>query len=125
MKKISRAISAARKIHEFDATGLSIGRLASQIAKILQGKHLPSYTPNIDGGEVVCVTHAAKVKITGSKVVQKQYFHYSGYPGGMKVKDLKEVMQKDPADALRRSVKSMLPKNRLLKDRLKRLTITN
>lgn len=125
MKNTSTAPRAPRKIHDIDAAGLSIGRLASQIAKILQGKHLPTYTPNIDGGEAVRVTNAAKVKITGAKMAQKQYFHYSGYPGGMKVKDLKEVMQKDPADALRRSVKSMLPKNRLLKDRLKRFTVTN
>jgi large subunit ribosomal protein L13 len=110
---------------QMDATGQSMGRLASDIAMKLMGKHKPTYTPHIDEGDFVEVAHARDMRITGNKIDQKVYQSYSGYPGGLKTRDLKGIMAKNPADALRRAVKSMLPKNRLQKDRLKRLSITN
>ncbi len=113
------------EVKTIDAAGKSIGRLASDIARILQGKHRASYTPHIDAGDRVEVRNCAKVKITGKKLSQKIYYHYSGYPGGMKTRQLQTVMAKDPSDALRRAVRNMLPKNRLQKERLKRLKLHN
>lgn len=114
-----------RGVRELDATGQSIGRLASEIAVILQGKDKPQYAPHTDIGDKVEVRNAAKVKITGNKLENKVYYSYSGYPGGLKSKQLKTVMAKDPSEAVRRAVKNMLPKNRLQKERMKRLTIHN
>jgi large subunit ribosomal protein L13 len=108
-----------------DATGQSIGRLASVVSKLLQGKHKPTYSPNVDMGDFVEVKNAGKVKVTGAKIDQKAYYKYSGYPGGLKVKQLKEVMAKDPSEALLRAVYDMLPKNRLRKERFKRFKVTN
>jgi len=108
-----------------DATGESIGRLATKIAMLLQGKHLPSYVPNVDAGDVVEVRNAAKVKVTGRKLENKHYYAYSGYPGGMRKTQMKAVMATNPAKALEHAVYSMLPKNRQRKDRMNRLTIKN
>ena len=108
-----------------DAEGRSIGRIATDVARLLIGKHKPTYEPNVDAGDFVTVTNAGLVRILGNKLTGKKYYHYSGYPGGMKVRTLGRVMAKDPSDALRRAVYNMLPKNRLRKDRMKRLTIQN
>lgn len=110
---------------EIDATGQSIGRLASAISKILQGKTMASYVPNVDMGGTVIVRNAAKMKITGKKLMQKNFYHYSGYPGGLTTTKLRDVMQKDAGDALGRAVWDMLPKNRMRKDRFKRFTVRN
>lgn len=110
---------------EMDAAGKSLGRLASDIAMKLMGKHKPTFETHRDHGDFVEVRNASKIRLTGRKLDQKEYYSYSGYPGGLKRKPLKDVMEKDPAEALRRAVKSMLPKNRLQKDRLKRLTVHN
>jgi large subunit ribosomal protein L13 len=114
-----------RNTTTLDATGQSIGRLASVVSKLLQGKHKPTYAPNVDMGDFVEVKNAGKVKVTGAKIDQKAYYKYSGYPGGLKVKQLKEVMAKDPSEALLRAVYDMLPKNRLRKERFKRFKVTN
>lgn len=114
-----------RKTVQIDAAGQSAGRLASTIARVLQGKHTPAYEPHVDHGDFVEVKNAAKMKVTGKKMDQKRYYQYSGYPGGMKATQLKTVMAKDPGEVIRRAVWSMLPKNRLRKDRMKRLTVHN
>ncbi len=119
------ATKAPRGKTQIDATGKSIGRLATEIAKILQGKNKPTYVPHKDEGDFVEVRNAAKVKLTGQKIGQKVYYHYSGYPGGMKTTKLQEVMARNPGEALKRAVKNMLPKNRQQKERLKRLTVHN
>jgi large subunit ribosomal protein L13 len=119
------ATKAPRGRTKIDATDKSVGRLATEIARILQGKNRPTYVPNKDEGDFVEVRNAAKVKITGKKLAQKVYYHYSGYPGGMKTTQLQTVMARNPGEALKRAVKNMLPKNRLQKDRLKRLTVHN
>ena len=119
------AISTTRPTFEIDATGEAIGRLATKIVEALQGKNHPGYTANMDNGDFVVVKNASKVKVTGKKLDQKQYYSYSGYPGGLAVKKLSTVMEKDPADAIRRAVSKMLPKNRLRQPRLKRLTVHN
>jgi large subunit ribosomal protein L13 len=119
------ATEIKRKIVTFDATDQSIGRLATAISRILQGKHKATYEAHIDSGDSVEVINAAKVKITGKKLDQKEYFHHSGYPGGLRRTQLKEVMGKNPALALRSAVKRMLPKNRQQVERMKRLTVHN
>ncbi|MEK9151931.1 MAG: 50S ribosomal protein L13 [Patescibacteria group bacterium] len=119
------AISKQLTTVKIDAEGKSVGRIATEVAKILQGKHKASYEPQNDNGEAVEVRNAAKVHITGRKLENKVFYHYSGYPGGMRATQLKTVMAKNPADAVLRAVKSMLPKNRQRKDRLKRLIVHN
>jgi large subunit ribosomal protein L13 len=114
-----------RETVKIDATGRSIGRVASEAAHLLIGKHKPNYEPNRDLGDTVEIRNAAQVNITGSKLDQKTYYSHSGYPGGLKTKLLKEVMANDPADAIRRAVKNMLPKNRLQNGRMKRLKVHN
>lgn len=118
-------VNVERKIVIFDAEGQSIGRVATGIARVLMGKHKPTYEANRDHGDNVEVRNAAKVKLTGHKIEQKEYYRYSGYPGGLKTKTLKTIMAKDPADAIRRAVSRMLPKNRLRIARMKRLKVRN
>lgn len=106
-----------------DAAGKSIGRLATQIATILRGKHKPSYTPHIDNGDFVVVNHIGEVKFTGKKLEQKTYYSHSGYPGGLKEKEMKKVYDQNPGEVLKRAVYQMLPDNRLRNDMIKRLVI--
>lgn len=112
-----------RKIHKIDASGKAAGRLASQIATILRGKHKPEYEPNLDMGDVVEVENADKMKFTGNKIEQKEYYRHSGYPGGLKKEKLREVYEKDPAEVLKRTVRGMLPDNKLRQNMMKRLKI--
>lgn len=114
-----------RTVTKIDAEGKSIGRLASVVAMALQGKNRADYMPHLDKGDIVEVRNAAKVKITGRKLEGKFYHRYSGYPGGIRTVQLKEMMATNPAKALEHAVYSMLPKNRQRKDRMKRLTIKN
>ncbi len=114
-----------REKHEIDATGQSVGRLASKIAMILRGKHKPSFVPNIDSGDFVTIINAKQVKFTGSKLVQKDYFHHTMYPGGLRRTPMKKIFDKDPGEVIRRAVYGMLPKNRLRDDMMKRLVIKN
>ena len=106
-----------------DANGKVLGRLATQIAMILRGKHHPSFTPHADMGYRVAVINAEKVVVTGNKATDKTYFRYSGYPGGGKVRTFEEQMQRKPEEILRHAVKGMLPKNRLGRKLIKKLKI--
>lgn len=109
-----------------DAAGKAIGRVASEAAKLLQGKHKASYAPEHDHGDSVEIRNASKVRIAGAKKdTQKVYHNYSGYPGGMRSRSLKTVMAKNPAETIEMAVNSMLPKNRLRKERMKRLKVHN
>jgi large subunit ribosomal protein L13 len=119
------ATEIKRELIKIDAEGRSIGRVASEAAMILQGKTKPEYEPHVDHGDTVEIRNAAKVKIIGNKLDNKKYYSYSGYPGGLKERQLKEIMAKDPSDAIRRAVKNMLPKNRLQTPRMKRLKVHN
>ncbi|HLD31937.1 MAG TPA: 50S ribosomal protein L13 [Patescibacteria group bacterium] len=112
-----------REQHEIDATGLVLGRLASKIASLLNGKTKPDFDPSRDTGDFVTVTNAAKVKITGRKLVQKDYYKHTMHPGGLKVMPMKRLMEKNPAEVLRRTVYGMLPKNRLRVLKMKRLIV--
>lgn len=110
-----------RKVHKIDATGEVSGRVASNIAILLRGKNKASYAPNIDNGDFVEVANASKLRFTGKKLEQKKYYHFSGYPGGLKDKKLKEVFANNPQKVLHKAVYNMLPKNKLRKEFIKRL----
>ncbi|TSC91022.1 MAG: large subunit ribosomal protein L13 [Parcubacteria group bacterium Gr01-1014_2] len=109
-------------IHEIDAANQSLGRLASRVALILSGKTSPKFQAYILAGEKVVVLNAGKIKLTGRKIDQKKYYHYSGYPGGLRTIKVKDVFEKNPSEVLRRAVLGMLPKNRLRKEMIKNLT---
>lgn len=110
-----------RKIHKIDATGKVLGRLAVQITQFLMGKNKADYRLNVDNGDIVIVQNAGKVKITGKKLEQKNYYRHSQYPGGLKSKKMNEIFLKNPAEILKKAVWNMLPKNKLRKPRIKRL----
>ena len=100
-----------------------LGRLASKVATILRGKHKPIYVPHADVGDYVIVINAAKVRLTGKKLEQKVYYHYSGYPGGLKETRLSDLMEKRPEEVIKRAVKGMLPKNKLGRKMLTKLKV--
>jgi large subunit ribosomal protein L13 len=106
-----------------DASGQTLGRLASQLAIILQGKHKPEFSNHLDGGDVVVVINAAKIKVTGKKLTDKKYYHHSGYPGGIKETTLEQRLAKDPGWVISHATGGMLPKNRLQDGRLARLKV--
>ena len=96
-----------------DADGQTLGRLASEVAKLLRGKHKPSFTPHVDCGDNVIITNAAKIKLTGKKWEAKEYIRYTGYPGGQRSLTAQELFDKSPSRLVERAVKGMLPKNKL------------
>lgn len=112
-----------RKWYVVDAEGKTLGRLASEVAKVLRGKHKPIFTPHIDTGDYVIVVNAEKVKVTGKKLNQKIYYHHSGYVGGMKETTLKEMLAKKPERVLEHAVKGMLPKGPLGRQMYKKLFV--
>ena len=107
----------------FDASELPLGRLATEIAKHLTGKYKPTYTPHVDGGDYVIVTNAHKIAVTGKKLTDKKYYRHSGYPGGLKVRTLQEMLDKKPTDVIRKAVERMLPKNKLGRQQINRLKL--
>lgn len=112
-----------REWYVVDATGHTLGRLSSEIAKILRGKNKPTYTPHIDTGDYVIVVNADKIKVTGKKLDQKIYYHHSDYVGGMKETTLKEKLAKKPEDVIYLAVKGMLPKGPLGRSMIKKLHV--
>jgi len=96
-----------------DAEGKTLGRFASQVAKILRGKHKPSYTPHVDCGDSVIIINAEKIRLTGKKMDEKVYTRHTGYPGGQRFQTPKEALAKYPERVLERAIKGMLPKNRI------------
>lgn len=102
-----------RKWWVVDAEGKTLGRLAGEVAAIIRGKHKPTYTPHVDGGDFVIVINASKVKLTGKKLENKKYYRHSGHPGGLKVTTAKEMLAKKPERMVELAVHGMLPKNRL------------
>ena len=112
-----------RKWDVVDAEGQTLGRLASEIAKVLRGKNKPVFTPHIDTGDYVIVVNAAKVKVTGKKLDQKIYYHHSDYVGGMKETTLAQMMEKKPEKVVELAVKGMLPKGPLGKTMYRKLHV--
>ena len=112
-----------RKWYVVDATGYTLGRLASEVAKVLRGKNKPVFTPHVDTGDYVIVVNADKIKVTGKKLDQKIYYHHSDYVGGMKETTLREMMAKKPEKVLELAVKGMLPKGPLGRSMIKKLHV--
>jgi large subunit ribosomal protein L13 len=106
-----------------DAAGQTLGRLATQIADTLRGKHKPEYTPHCDVGDFVVVVNAEKIAVTGRKREDKLYHRHSGYPGGLKTRTFTEMIERRPEEPLRLAVKGMLPRNRLARAQLRKLKI--
>jgi large subunit ribosomal protein L13 len=112
-----------REWYLVNAEGKTLGRLASEIAQVLRGKHKPIYTPHLDCGDYVIVVNADKVQVTGRKLDQKMYYRHSGYPGGIKSISLRNQLQKHPERVLQAAVRGMLPKNPLGRRMLKKLKV--
>ncbi len=120
---MARPLEVERKWYVIDAEGQTLGRLATEIARILRGKNKPQYTPHVDVGDFVVVVNAEKVVVTGKKAEQKVYRRHSGYPGGMKETSYGRMMERRPTEILRRAVYGMMPKTRLARQQLRKLKI--
>ena len=112
-----------RAWHVVDATDVVLGRLASQVAILLRGKHKPVFAPHVDTGDFVIVVNASKVALTGAKLTQKKAYRHSGYPGGLKAVSYEELLAKRPEEVIMKAVRGMLPKNRLARQQLKKLKV--
>jgi len=113
----------AKKWYLVDAKDKTLGRIASQVASILRGKHKPSFTPNADIGDFVIIINAEKVKLTGKRPELKEYFHYTGYPGGAKFESFKDLIKTKPEKVVMHAVKGMIPHNRLGRRLIQKLKV--
>jgi large subunit ribosomal protein L13 len=114
---------ASQKWHLIDAEGQTLGRLASQIAKVVMGKHKPTYTPHVDTGDFVVVINASKIKVTGTRLVDKKYYSHSLHNGGLRTVPLNELLVKDPERVIRQAVWGMIPKGPLGRKMIKKLKV--
>jgi large subunit ribosomal protein L13 len=112
-----------RRWYVVDATDQTLGRLASRIARVLEGKHKPTWTPNLDSGDHVIVLNASRIAVTSDKAESKLYIRHSGYPQGLKQETLGDLLQRRPEQVIRRAVKGMLPRNRLGAQQLRKLKV--
>ena len=112
-----------RKWYVIDAEGVALGRLATKVATVLKGKHKATFTPHIDCGDYVIVVNADKVRLTGNKLMDKKYYNHSGYPGGLRERNAKTMIEKYPEEMVERAVKGMLPKGRLGRQMGKKLFV--
>ncbi len=106
-----------------DAEGQTLGRFASEVAKIIRGKHKPTFTPHVNGGDYVVVVNAEKIAVTGSKALTKTYYRHSGYPGGLSEMSFSEMREKHPERIIQAAVRGMLPKNRLGRQMMSKLKV--
>ena len=120
---MARPQEVERKWYVIDAEGQTLGRLATEIARILRGKNKPQYTPHVDVGDFVVVINAERVVVTGRKAEQKVYRRHSGYPGGMKETSYARMMERKPTEILRKAVYGMMPKTRLARQQFRKLKI--
>lgn len=126
MKTYSTKIKEVeRKWHLIDASGKTLGKLATEAAGLLMGKHKPTFSPTLDTGDYVIVVNAEKVQVTGNKLKLKHYYRHSGYPGGFKSVSLEKMMQDNPKRVVEHAVKGMLPHTRLGAQMLKKLRVYN
>ena len=124
MKTITpKAGEIERRWHVVDAEGLVLGRMATEVARTLRGKHRPIYTPNLDTGDHVIIVNADKVVLTAGKAGRKLIHRHSGYPGGIRTQSYAEALAVAPAEAVRRTIRGMLPKNRLGRQMLRKLKV--
>ena len=120
---VATAATVERKWLVIDASGKTLGRLATEVAKLLRGKHKPTYTPNVDTGDYVIVLNASEMVLTGNKLDNKMYRYHTGYAGGLKETTYRNLMAKNPEKALEIAVKGMLPKNSLGRQMFKKLKV--
>ncbi|OIO94378.1 MAG: 50S ribosomal protein L13 [Anaerolineae bacterium CG2_30_64_16] len=119
----AKEAEASREWYVVDATGMTLGRLATQIATVLKGKHKPMFTPSMDCGDFVIVINAEKVRVTGRKLDQKFYYRYSGYPGGLSQTSLRDQLAHHPERVIQAAVKGMLARNKLRDQLVKKLKV--
>jgi large subunit ribosomal protein L13 len=120
---MQRKEDVQRDWYVVDAEGQTLGRLASKVANVLRGKHKPTYTPHVDGGDYVIIVNAEKVVLTGNKLNDKIYYNHSRYTGGLRERTAKEMVEKYPVEMIERAVKGMLPKGRLGRQMYKKLFV--
>jgi large subunit ribosomal protein L13 len=120
---MARPQEVERRWYVIDAEGQTLGRLATEISRILRGKNKPRYTPHVDVGDFVVVVNAEKVVVTGKKAEQKVYYRHTGYPGGLRETSYETMLERRPTEILRRAVKGMMPRTRLGRRQLKKLKI--
>lgn len=120
---VTKQTDVQREWYLVDATGQTLGRLATRVAHILRGKHKPTYSPAEDAGDFVVVVNADKVHVTGRKMEQKLYYRFTGYPGGLRTTPLRDMLQKHPERVIEHAVRGMLPKNRLGRRMFKKLKV--
>lgn len=120
---VAKSADIERKWYVVDAEGLTLGRMATQVATILRGKHKPCYTPHVDTGDFVIIINADKIVLTGKKLDQKMYYRHSGYPGGLKETKYRDLMEKKPAFVVEKAVRGMLPKNTLGRQMYRKLKV--
>lgn len=118
-----KGLEQQRQWHVIDADGMTVGRLASAVARILMGKHKPTYTPFLDTGDHVIVINAAKAVFTGNKLTDKLYHHHTGYPGGLKTISARDLMAKSPMRLIELSIKGMLPKTKMGRQMISKLKV--
>lgn len=119
----AKSETAKRDWYVVDATDKTLGRMATEIANRLRGKHKPEYTPHVDTGDYIVVVNAEKVKVTGNKTTDKMYYHHTGYPGGIKSISFEKLQEKAPERIIQQAVKGMMPRNKLSRAMLSKLKV--
>ena len=120
---MARPLEVERKWHVIDAEGQTLGRLATEIARLLRGKNKPQYTPHVDTGDFVVVVNAEKIVVTGKKAEQKVYYRHTGYPGGLRETSYEVMLERKPTEILRKAVRGMMPRTRLGRQQFRKLKI--
>ena len=121
--QVAKKSDVIRKWFVVDLEGKVLGRTATEIARVLRGKHKVIYTPSVDTGDFVIVLNAQKLKLTGNKMADKQYYHHTGYPGGIRSINAAKLLDKKPEELVKKAVRGMLPKNALGREMLKKLKV--
>jgi large subunit ribosomal protein L13 len=120
---VAKATDRERQWLLIDANGLTLGRLATQIADLLRGKLKPEYTPHVDTGDFVVLINAEKITVSGNKMKEKMYRRHTGYPGGLRERTLEEMLERRPEEVIRQAVRGMLPRNRLARQQITKLKV--
>jgi large subunit ribosomal protein L13 len=120
---MARPHAVERKWHLIDAEGQTLGRLATEISRLLRGKNKPQYTPHVDTGDFVVVVNAEKMVVTGKKAEQKVYYRHTGYPGGLRETSYEAMLERKPTEILRKAVRGMMPRTRLGRQQFRKLKI--
>ena len=120
---VAKATDRERQWLLIDANGLTLGRLATQIADLLRGKLKPEYTPHVDTGDFVVVINAEKISVSGNKMKEKMYRRHTGYPGGLRERTLEEMLERRPEEVIRQAVRGMRPRNRLARQQITKLKV--